>query len=55
MALMGERRRAYRVLLGGKRQFGRPKHRWDVILKWFLRKEVRRVWGGLIWLDTGEK
>ena len=26
-----------------------------IILKWLLRKAVRRAWGGLIWLNTGDK
>jgi hypothetical protein len=26
-----------------------------IILKWFLRKVVRRSWGGLVWLNIGDK
>ena len=26
-----------------------------IILKWFLRKAVRRAWGGFIWLDMRDK
>jgi hypothetical protein len=46
---MGERRGAYRVLLGrpeGKRQLGRHKRRWEVILKWIFKK-----WDGRHGLD----
>jgi hypothetical protein len=33
----------------GKRPLGRPKHRWD-ILDWILKKLLRRVCIGFIWL-----
>ena len=41
MALMGLRRRAYRVLVGkpeGRRPFGRPSHRCDGNIKMDLRE-----------------
>jgi len=41
VALMGERRCTYRVLLGkheGKRQLGRPRRRWKIILRWIFRE-----------------
>jgi hypothetical protein len=48
---MGERRDAYRVLVGktdGKRSLGRPKRRWKDNIKIDLQ-EVR--WRGLDWID----
>jgi len=53
---MGERRGVYRVMLGkaeGKRPFGRPTHRWEVILRWIFRKWDVGVWTGLSWLRVG--
>jgi hypothetical protein len=41
MVHMGERIVAYRVLVGkseGRRPCGRPRPRWEVILKWIFRK-----------------
>jgi len=38
---MGERRGVYRVLVGkreGKRPLGRPKHRWEDVIRWIFRK-----------------
>jgi hypothetical protein len=43
VARMGEKRNAYRILMGkpeGKRPLGRPRRRWV-------------VWTGLIWLRIG--
>jgi hypothetical protein len=43
----GEKRNAYRILVGkpeGKRQLGRPRCRWRIILEWILE---RMVWYGL--------
>ena len=51
VALMGERRGAYRVLVGkpeGKRQFRRPSHRWDDSIKMDLQ-EVGC--GGVDWIE----
>jgi hypothetical protein len=38
---MGERRGAYRVLVGkpeGRRPLGRPRHRWEDNIKMYLRE-----------------
>jgi len=46
---MGERKGVYRVLVGkaeGKRLLGRPRHRWEVILRWIFRKWDVGVWTG---------
>jgi hypothetical protein len=51
MFLMGERRNAYRILVGkpeGKRTLGRPRHRWVDNIKMDLR-EVG--WDGRDWID----
>ena len=51
MACVGDRRGAYRILVGipeGKGSLGRPRHRWRVTLKIDLR-EVE--WGGMDWID----
>ena len=48
---MGERRGVYRVLVGkpeGKRQFGRPRRRWEDNIKMDLQ-EVGC--GGMDWID----
>jgi hypothetical protein len=50
---MGERRGAYRVLMGspeGKRPLQR--RRWGILLKWIFRK-CDGAWAGLIWLRIG--
>jgi hypothetical protein len=54
----GERRGVYRVLVGkseGKRQFGRPRRRWGIILKWIFRKWGVGAWTESNWLriETG--
>jgi hypothetical protein len=56
VAHMGEGRGVYRVLVGkpeGKRQLGKPRHRWEDNIKVDLQ-EVG-VWTGLSWLriETG--
>ena len=47
MARMGERKGAYRVLVGkpeGRRPLGRPRHRWEDN----IRLDLRTVgWGGI--------
>jgi hypothetical protein len=46
---MGERRGAYRVLVGkpeGKRPLGRPRHRWEDNIKIYLQKVG---FGGVAW------
>jgi hypothetical protein len=54
VALMGEGRNVYRVLVGkpeGKRQLERPRHRWEDRIKMNLR-EIG--WGGgFTWLRIG--
>jgi len=51
IACIGERRDAYRVLvlkLEGKRQLGKPRHRWENNIRMDL-KEIR--WKGVDWSD----
>jgi hypothetical protein len=51
---MGERRGAYRILVGkpeGRRPLGRPRRRWENNIKMDLR-EVR--WGGVDWIDLAQ-
>jgi hypothetical protein len=46
---MGERKGAYRALVGKperRRPLGRPRRRWEVILKWIFE----RLGGGLDWI-----
>jgi hypothetical protein len=46
---MGEGRGMYRVLVGkseGKRPLGRPRCRWEIILRWIFRKWDVGVWTG---------
>ena len=38
---------------GGKRPFGRPRHKWDYNIKTDLQKWVVRAWSGSIWLRIG--
>ena len=41
VARMGDSRRVYRVLVGkaeGKRPLGRPRRKWEDILRWIFRK-----------------
>jgi hypothetical protein len=48
-----ERRGVYRVLVGkpeGKKQLGRPRHRWEDNIKRKFRKLDVGVWTGLSWL-----
>jgi hypothetical protein len=50
------RRGSYRVLVRKperKRQFARPRHRWNVHIQMVLQKIVWRVWHGLNWSDSG--
>jgi hypothetical protein len=47
---------AYRVLVekpAGKRQLGRPRGRWGIILRWIFRKWDGEARAGLIWLRIG--
>jgi len=54
---MGERRGAYRVLVGkpeGKKPLGRPRQRWEDNIKMGLQEAgCGRAWCGLIWLRIG--
>jgi hypothetical protein len=55
LACMGEKRGAYRVLVGKleeKTPLGRPGLRWEDI-KMGLQELGWQVWTGLIWLKTG--
>jgi hypothetical protein len=54
VALMGEGRGAYRILVGrpeGRRPLGRPKRTWEDIIKMGLQ-EVG--WGGMDWIDMAQ-
>jgi hypothetical protein len=51
VARMGDRRGAYSVLVGRpdeKRPLGRPRRRWEIILKWIFKKQDGEVWTVLI-------
>jgi hypothetical protein len=53
---MGERRGAYRVLVGkpeGRRPLGRPRHRWEDNIKMDLREVRWGAWTGSIWFRIG--
>jgi hypothetical protein len=53
---MGERRGAYRVLVGkteGRRPLGRSRRRWEDNIKTDLREVGWGVWAGLGWLRIG--
>jgi hypothetical protein len=55
IACMGEKRNAYRILVGnpeGKRPLGRPtilKYLINLILKWILER-----WDGIDWIDQAQ-
>jgi len=54
VACLGERRGAYRVLVGkpeGKRPLGRPRLRWEDDIKMNL-EEVG--WGGMDWIELAQ-
>jgi hypothetical protein len=54
---MGERRGAYRVLVGKpkrERSLGRPRHRWEDNIKIDLQEMDGGVWTGLSWLRIGK-
>jgi hypothetical protein len=47
VARMGEGRGAYRIVVGrpkGRRPLGRPRSRWEIILKWIFK-----TWDGMAW------
>jgi hypothetical protein len=33
----------------GKRPLGKPRGRWRVVVKWFLKKYDRWIWSGFMW------
>ena len=50
MARMGERRGAYRDLMGrpeGKRPLGIPSQRWEILIKPLLNKSLWEAWSAL--------
>ena len=56
VARMGERRGVHRGLVGkpvGKRSLGRPRRRWDDIIKTDLQEVGCGAWTGSMWLRTG--
>jgi hypothetical protein len=56
MARMGERKDAYRVLVGkpdGRRSLGRLRRRWEDNIKMDLREVGWGAWTGSIWLRIG--
>jgi hypothetical protein len=51
---MGERRGAYRVLVGkleGRRPLGRPRRRWEDNIKMDLQQVG---WGGMDWINVAQ-
>ena len=55
-ARMAERRGIYRILVGKperKRLTGRPRRRWEIILRYIFRKWDVGVWTGSSWLRIG--
>jgi hypothetical protein len=56
VARMGERRGAYRALVGkpeGRRPLERPRRRWEDTIKMDLREVGWGAWTGSIWLRIG--
>jgi hypothetical protein len=56
LARMGERRVAYRVLVGkpeGRSPLGRHRHRLEDNIMWIFRKWDVKAWTGSIWLRIG--
>ena len=56
MARTGQGRGVYRVLVGKpeeKRPLGRPRRRWEDILRWIFRKGEGVVGTGWSWLRIG--
>jgi hypothetical protein len=54
VAFMGQRRGAYRVLVGkpeGEKPLGRPRHRWEDNIKMGLQETGG---GGMVWIDLAE-
>jgi hypothetical protein len=53
---MGEERKLYKVLVGkpeGKRQLGRPRRRWQNVIRMDLGDIGLGVWIGFDWLRIG--
>jgi hypothetical protein len=53
---MGEDRKVYKVLVGkpkGRRPLGRPRRRWEDVVRMDLREIGLGVWIGFDWLRTG--
>jgi len=51
-----DRRDAYRCLVrrpDGKRPLGRPRLRWEIILKFIFKEWNGDAWTGLLWLRIG--
>jgi hypothetical protein len=58
VARVGRERGVYRVLVGnteGKRPLGRPRRRWEIILRRIFRRWDVSLWIGLNWfrIETG--
>jgi hypothetical protein len=56
IASMGEKRGAYRILVGraeGRRPLERPRHRWEGNIKLDLQEVGWGTWTGLSWLRIG--
>jgi hypothetical protein len=52
---MGEERKVYKVLMGKpeeKRPLGRPRRRWDDVIRMDFRDTDSGVWIGFDWLRT---
>jgi hypothetical protein len=50
---MGEKRNAYRLLVGKPEARGRPRSRWVDNIKMDLQEKDGVVWTGLVWLRIG--
>jgi len=58
VARVGERKGVHRVLVGkleGKRPLGRPRCRWEIILRWIFRKWDVSAWTGSIWAQDRDR
>ena len=56
MARMEEGRGVHKVLVGkpeGKRPLGRPRRRWEDIIKMDLQEAGMVAWTGFVWLRMG--